>query len=75
MLKTNLSHKIATMQQITYVPLGRKFCLHLHQCDDSRGEGETELACGCMMPVVAGALSLCSSAYGALQICLWLWTG
>jgi len=26
-------------------------------CDESRGDGEVKLACGCMLPVVAGALS------------------
>ena len=56
MLKTNGPHKTAAMQQITYVPSGRKFSPH--QRDDSRGEGEIKLACGCMMSViVAGALS------------------
>ena len=29
----------------------------LHHCNESRGNGEIKLACGCMMPVVAGALS------------------
>jgi len=28
-----------------------------HNCDESRGDGEIKLACGCMLPVVAGALS------------------
>jgi len=28
-----------------------------HSCDESRGNGEVKLACGCMLPVVAGALS------------------
>ena len=28
-----------------------------HQCDDAQGEGQIKLACGCMLPVVAGALS------------------
>ena len=28
-----------------------------HHCNESRGDGEIKLACGCMMPVVAGALS------------------
>jgi len=28
-----------------------------HNCDESRGDGEVKLACGCMLPVVAGALS------------------
>ena len=55
MLKTNGRHKTAAMQQMTYEPSGRKFSPH--QCNDSRGEGEIKLACGCMMPVVAGALS------------------
>ena len=30
----------------------------LRNCDESRGDGEVKLACGCMLPVVAGALSL-----------------
>jgi len=55
MLKTNGPHKTAAMQQMTYVPSGRKFSPH--QCDDSRGEGEIKLACGCMSVIVAGALS------------------
>jgi len=55
MLKTNGPHKTAAMRQVTYVPSGRKFSPH--QCNDSRGEGEIKLACGCIMPVVAGALS------------------
>ena len=29
----------------------------LHNCNESRGDGEVKLACGCMLPVVAGALS------------------
>ena len=29
----------------------------LRNCDESRGDGEVKLACGCMLPVVAGALS------------------
>jgi len=29
-----------------------------HNCDESRGDGEVKLACGCMLPVVAEALSL-----------------
>ena len=28
-----------------------------HSCDESRGDGEVKLACGCMLPVVAGAIS------------------
>ena len=28
-----------------------------HNCDESRGDGEVKLACGCMLPVVAGAIS------------------
>jgi len=56
MLKTNGPHKTAAVQQMTYVPSGRKFSLH--QCDDSRGKDEIKLACGYMMSViVAGALS------------------
>jgi len=38
-----------------YEPSGRKFSPD--QCNDSHGESEIKLACGCMMPVVAGALS------------------
>ena len=56
MLKTNGPHKTAAMQQMTYVPSGRKFSPH--QCDYSRGEGEMKLACGCMSVIMAGALSL-----------------
>jgi len=56
MLITNEPHKTAAMQQMTYVPSGRE--VSPHQCDDSRGESEIKLACGCMMSViVAGALS------------------
>ena len=55
MLRAHGPHKTAAMQQMTYEPSGRKFSPH--QCNDSRGEGEIKLACGCMMPVVAGALS------------------
>jgi len=29
-----------------------------HNCDESRGDGEVKFSCGCMLPVVAGALSL-----------------
>ena len=28
-----------------------------HNCDDSQRDGEVKLACGCMLPVVAGAFS------------------
>jgi len=28
-----------------------------HNCNESRGDGEVKLACGCMLPVVARALS------------------
>ena len=28
-----------------------------HNCDESRGDGEVKLACGCILPVEAGALS------------------
>jgi len=28
-----------------------------HQCDDQHGEGEIKQACGCILPIVAGALS------------------
>jgi len=28
-----------------------------HNCDESLGDGEVKLACGCMLPVVVGALS------------------
>jgi len=55
MLRTNRPHKTAAMQQMTYELSGSKFSPH--QCNDCRGEGEIKLACGCMMPVVAGALS------------------
>jgi len=55
MLKTNGPHKTAAMQQMTYEPSGRKFSPH--QCDDSCGEDEIKLACRCVTPVVAGALS------------------
>ena len=56
MLITNGPHKTVAMQQMTYVPSGRKFSPH--QCDDSHGEGEIKLACGYMTSViVAGALS------------------
>ena len=27
-----------------------------HNCDESLGDGEVKLACGCMLPVVAGAV-------------------
>jgi len=29
-----------------------------HQCDNVQNEGQIKLACGCMLPVVAGVLSL-----------------
>ena len=29
----------------------------LHNCDESRGNSEVMLACGCMLPAVAGAFS------------------
>ena len=32
-------------------------CGEPHNCNESRGDGEVKLACGCMLPVVAGALS------------------
>jgi len=28
-----------------------------HNCDESQGDGEVKLACGCMLPVVVGAFS------------------
>ena len=28
-----------------------------HNCDKLQGDGEVKLACGCMLPVIAGALS------------------
>jgi len=28
-----------------------------HNCDESQGDSEVKLACGCMLPVVAGAFS------------------
>ena len=28
-----------------------------HQCDNVQNEGQIKLTCGCMLPVVAGALS------------------
>ena len=28
-----------------------------HECDEAQAEGQIKLACGCMLPVVAGALS------------------
>ena len=28
-----------------------------HNCDESQGDGEIKLACGCGLPVVAGSLS------------------
>ena len=28
-----------------------------HNCDESQGDGEVKLACGSMLPVVAGAFS------------------
>jgi len=28
-----------------------------HNCDESQGDGEVKIACGCMLPVVAGAFS------------------
>jgi len=28
-----------------------------HSCDESQGDGEVKLACGCMLPVIAGTLS------------------
>jgi len=55
MLRTHGPHKTVAMQQMTHEPSGRKF--NPHQCNDSRGEGEINVACSCMMPVVAGALS------------------
>jgi len=55
MLRTHGPYKTAAKQQMAYEPSDRKFSPH--QCNDSRGEGEIKLACGCVMPVVAGALS------------------
>ena len=28
-----------------------------HECDEAQAEGQIKLACGCMLPVVTGALS------------------
>jgi len=39
-----------------------------HNCDESRSDGEVKLACGCMLPVVAGALG----PDGQLKLKQWL---
>ena len=35
----------------------QRTCMRPHQCDNVQNEGQIKLACGCMLPVVAGALS------------------
>jgi len=52
------------MQQLASVPVNGT---NVHQCDDSHGEEEIELACGCKVPVVAGAWS----ADGQLKLKEW----
>ena len=56
----NRTQRAATMCQMTeFTPYSEPqytFVGH-HQCDDSRAEGEIKLACGCFIPIVAGALS------------------
>jgi len=56
----NRTQRAAAMCQMTeFTPYSESQYSYMepHQCDDSRGEGEIKLACGCMMPIVAGALS------------------
>jgi len=65
-LKANGPHQTAAaMQQLTSVPVNGTDSRH--QCDNSHGEGEIELACGCKVPVVAGAWS----ADGQLKLKEW----
>jgi len=48
--------RVAAMQQFTTHAATHNYN-GPHHCSESRGDGEIKLACGCMMPVVAGALS------------------
>ena len=56
MNKSAEPQRAAALQQIgTEVPIEQPSSPH--QCDEARGEGEVKLACGCVMAVVAGAMS------------------
>jgi len=57
MNRTQTAAAMCQMTEFSSFNESRYTCIELHQCDDSRGEGEIKLACGCMMPIVAGALS------------------
>ena len=52
-----VTHKTAAMQQINNEGHGNNW-IHTrsHQCDNTQCEdmGQIKLACGCMLPVVAG---------------------
>jgi len=48
--------RVAAMQHFTAHTPTHNYNGPYH-CNESRGDGEIKLACGCMMPVVAGALS------------------
>jgi len=47
------THKTAAMHQLNNDYSHTK----PHQCDNAQCEGQIKLACGCMLPVVAGAMS------------------
>ena len=52
------THKSAAMMQMNHDRFSEnRTHTRSHQCDDAQGEGQIQLACGCMLPVVAGALS------------------
>ena len=54
-----VTHRAAAMQQVNSERLhgGHGSPTRPHQCDNVQNEGQIKLACGCMLPVVAGALS------------------
>jgi len=57
---SRVTHKTAAMQQINNDGHGNNWThTRSHQCDNTQCEdmGQIKLACGCMLPVVAGALS------------------
>ena len=52
------THKTAAMVQMNNDDYRENHSTRPHECDEAQAEGQVKLACGCMLPVVAGALSL-----------------
>ena len=51
------THKTAAMVHMNNDDYSENYSTRPHECDEVQAEGQIKLACGCMLPVVVGALS------------------